>query len=124
LSEGSNIERRNEDKDALKQKVVEVLRSVYDPEIPINIYDLGLVYSINVQDSIIEVTVGVTTPFCPVAYLVVEQAERALKQAFPDKEIKVILDLERQWSPAMMTEEGKKLFKALYGYDPMELVQK
>jgi metal-sulfur cluster biosynthetic enzyme len=124
LSESSNIERRNEDKDALKQKVVEVLRSVYDPEIPINIYDLGLVYSINVQDGIIEVTVGVTTPFCPVAYLVVKQAERALKQAFPDKEIKVILDLERQWSPAMMTEDGKKLFKAIYGYDPMELVQK
>jgi len=115
-----NVEKVNE----IKQKVVEVLKSVYDPEIPINIYDLGLVYSIKVSDSELEITLGLTTPFCPIAYLVVQQAERALKEVFPNKNIKIKLDVERLWNPSMMTEEGRKIFKLLYGYDPAELGQK
>jgi len=111
-------------RDATIQRIIEVLKSIYDPEIPINIYDLGLVYSIKISDSDLEVTLGLTTPFCPIAYLVVQQTENALKEAFPDKNIKVKLDLERQWTPAMMSEEGRKLFKFLYGYDPAELGQK
>jgi|UniRef100_A0A7J2U2U0 metal-sulfur cluster biosynthetic enzyme len=112
------------EKEEFRQRIVNVLKSVYDPEIPINIYDLGLVYSISINNSDLEVTLGLTTPFCPIAYLVVQQAENALKQAFPDKNIKVKLDLERQWSPSMMTDEGKKLFKLLYGYDPSEFEQR
>jgi metal-sulfur cluster biosynthetic enzyme len=115
-----NVEKENE----IKQKVVEVLKGVYDPEIPINIYDLGLVYSIKVSDSELEITLGLTTPFCPIAYLIAQQAERALKEVFPNKNIKIKLDVERLWNPTMMTEEGRKLFKLLYGYDPAELGQK
>jgi len=115
-----NVEKENE----IKQKVIEVLKGVYDPEIPINIYDLGLVYSIKVSDSELEITLGLTTPFCPIAYLIVQQAERALKEVFPNKNIKIKLDVERLWNPTMMTEEGRKLFKLLYGYDPAELGQK
>lgn len=102
------------------RKVVEALRKVYDPEIPINIYDLGLVYSIDVNESSITVVLGVTSPLCPIANLIAYQAERALKEAFPDKEVKVILDLGRLWSPQRMTEEGRKLFKLIYGYDPLD----
>ncbi|MDK6029090.1 metal-sulfur cluster assembly factor [Ignisphaera sp. 4213-co] len=108
----------------IKRKVVEVLRNVYDPEIPINVYDLGLVYSIDIDKNKIVVVLGLTSPFCPIAHLVVKQAEDALRNAFPDMEIHVELDLERVWNPSMMTEEGKKLFKILYGYDPSELMQK
>ncbi len=105
----------------LKQRVIEVLRKVYDPEIPINIYDLGLVYSITIHDNVIEVELGVTTPFCPMAYLVAQQAEQALRSAFPDKEVRVRLNLEQLWEPTKMTENGRKLFKQLYGYDPLEM---
>jgi metal-sulfur cluster biosynthetic enzyme len=104
----------------VKQKVLELLRTVYDPEIPINIYDLGLVYEVNVDENSIEVILGLTTPFCPIGYLVVYQVETLLKEHFKDKNVMVRLDLERQWSPERMTEEGRKLFKLLYGYDILE----
>lgn len=104
----------------VKQKIIELLKTVYDPEIPINIYDLGLVYEINVTDDMIEVVLGLTTPFCPIAHLVVYQVESILKQYFKDKKIEVKLDLERLWSPEKMTEEGRKLFRVLYGYDILE----
>ncbi|ADM28715.1 protein of unknown function DUF59 [Ignisphaera aggregans DSM 17230] len=104
----------------VKKKIIDLLKTVYDPEIPINIYDLGLVYNIEVEGNTINVTLGLTTPFCPMAFMVVQQAEHILKQSFPDKEIKVNLDLERIWNPQMMTEEGRRLFKILYGYDPAE----
>ncbi len=104
----------------LKKKIIELLRTVYDPEIPINIYDLGLVYDIKIEGNTISVTLGLTAPFCPMAFMVVQQAEHILRKSFPDKEIRVNLDLERIWSPQMMTEEGRRLFKILYGYDPVE----
>lgn len=103
--------------DDIRQKIIELLKTVYDPEIPINIYDLGLIYEINVKDDVIEVVVGLTTPFCPIAHLVVYQVESILKQNFRDKKIEVKLDLEKTWTPERMTEEGRKIFKALYGYD-------
>lgn len=101
----------------IKQKVIELLRTVYDPEIPINIYDLGLVYEVNVVGETIEVVLGLTTPFCPIAHIVVYQVESILKENFKDRNIVVRLDLERMWSPEKMSEEGRKLFKLLYGYD-------
>ncbi len=107
----------NED---LKKRIIDLLKTIYDPEIPINIYDLGLVYNIEVEGSTINLTIGLTTPFCPMAFMVVQQAEHVIKQSFPDKEVKVNLDLERIWNPQMMTEEGRRLFKVLYGYDPAE----
>ena len=103
----------------VKKKVIEVLKNVYDPEIPINIYDLGLLYSIDIKDDRIDVTLGVTSPFCPIAYIIIEQVKKALTDALPDKKVEVHLDLERIWSPKMMTEDGRRLFKLLYGYDPV-----
>ncbi|MEM2852409.1 MAG: iron-sulfur cluster assembly protein, partial [Ignisphaera sp.] len=67
----------------IKRKVIEALKNVYDPEIPINIYDLGLLYSIDIRDDRIDVTLGVTSPFCPIAYIIVEQTKNVLKNAFP-----------------------------------------
>jgi len=104
----------------VKQKVLELLKTVYDPEIPINIYDLGLVYEVNVNEDAIEVVLGLTTPFCPIAHLVVYQVEVLLKEHFKDKNIVVRLDLEKPWTPEKMTEEGRKFFKILYGYDILE----
>ena len=104
----------------VKRRVIEALKTVYDPEIPINIYDLGLVYDVKVDSDSIEVVMGLTTPFCPIAYLVVSQVESVLRQHFSDKKVSVRLDLDRLWSPERMTEEGRRLFKLLYGYDIAE----
>ena len=100
-------------------RVIEVLKRVYDPELSISIYDLGLVYGVRVEGKKIFVELGVTTPFCPLAHLMPIQVERELKKEFPDYDIEVKLNLERLWSPERMTEEGRKRFKQLFGYDPL-----
>ncbi|NPA96085.1 MAG: metal-sulfur cluster assembly factor [Crenarchaeota archaeon] len=101
-------------------RVVEVLRRVYDPELGISVYDLGLVYEIRVEGSKIFVELGVTSPFCPLAHVLPVQVERELRREFPGCEVEVRLNLERVWSPERMTEEGRRRFRELFGYDPVE----
>lgn len=108
-----------ESKEDIKKKIIEALKNIYDPEIPISIYDLGLLYSVDIKNDKIDVTLGVTSPFCPIAHIIVEQAKSVLKDIFPDKKVEVHLDFNTLWSPKMMTEDGRKLFKLLYGYDPV-----
>lgn len=104
----------------IKQKVIELLKNVYDPEIPINVYDLGLIYDIIVDNDRIEVIMGLTSPLCPIAGIVLYQVESMLREHFKDKRVEVRLDYSRVWTPERMTEDGRKLFKALYGYDILE----
>ncbi len=102
------------------EDVIEVLKSVHDPEIPINIYDLGLVYKIEIKDEEIYVELGLTSPFCPLANILPLQVEHALKTKFPNAKISIKLNLEELWSPERMTPEGRAKFKELFGYDPLE----
>ncbi len=107
------------DKEAIKKKVIEALKEVYDPEIPVDIYNLGLVYDIDVDDEgNVKVVVGVTAPGCPVAWMIAAQAEEAIKRKVPEaKSVEVNLDLSRPWDPRRVTPEGREKLKALYGYD-------
>ena len=111
-------------KERIREKVIEALKEVYDPEIPIDIYNLGLVYDIDVDDNgNVKVVLGVTAPGCPVAYMIAAQAEEKikekLKEVLGDKEVKidVELDLFRPWDPRRVTKEGREKLKAIYGYD-------
>jgi len=104
----------------VRERVIEALKRVYDPEIPINIYDLGLVYEVRVEDRRIYVELGVTTPLCPLANVLPIYVEQQLRKEFPDYEIDVRVNLEKPWSPERMTEEGRKRFRELFGYDPLQ----
>jgi len=106
-------------KEEIKKKVIEALKQVYDPEIPVDIYNLGLVYDINVDDEgNVKVVVGVTAPGCPVAWMIAAQAEEAIKKLVPEaKNVEVELDLSRPWDPRRVTKEGREKLKAIYGYD-------
>lgn len=110
------------DKEEIKKKIIEALRSVYDPEIPVNIYDLGLVYDIQITDDLkAKVRLGVTAPGCPVAMQIAYMAEEAIRQHVPElKDVEVELDLETLWDPRRVTEEGRKLLMELFGYDVVE----
>ncbi len=109
------------DKDAiLKNKVVEALKNVYDPEIPINIWDLGLVYEVNVSDGVVHIKMTLTSPMCPIAYVIVQQVTDAVSRIEGVKDVKVDLVFDPPWDPTKMTEEGRKLFKKIYGYDIVE----
>ncbi|RLF01296.1 MAG: phenylacetic acid degradation protein, partial [Thermoprotei archaeon] len=108
-------------KNELKGKVIEALKNVYDPEIPVNIYDLGLVYDVAVEDKKVIIKMTVTTPACPVAFMILDAAEASVKEALDaDYEVEAELILDPPWTPLRITEEGRKELKEIYGYDIVE----
>ncbi|AXH12822.1 metal-sulfur cluster assembly factor [Halarcobacter bivalviorum] len=102
-----------EDKEALKEDVIKRLKSVYDPEIPVNIYDLGLIYKIDFEEknnyvfATIEMTL--TSPACPVAESLVEQVKYVTQTADIIDEAYVHLVFDPPWDPSMISEEGKEV---------------
>lgn len=108
-------------KEELIARVVEVLRNVYDPEIPINIYDLGLIYSIDVNDeNVVSINMTLTSPACPIAFFVIQQVISSVKSLSGVNDVKVNVVFEPPWNPSMMTKEGRERFKQIFGYDIVE----
>lgn len=95
-------------KEDLEQQVIEVLRTVYDPEIPINIYDLGLIYEIRVHDDrSVFVLMTLTSPNCPVAGILPGQAESAVRSVPDVLDARVQLTFDPPFTPDMMSEEAR-----------------
>ena len=93
----------------LKDKVIAEIKKIYDPEIPVNIYELGLIYDISVKDKDISVKMTLTTPNCPVAESLPKEVKDSIMAI---KEVgKVDLDLvwDPPWDQEMITEEGKMI---------------
>ena len=89
---------------------VEALRTVYDPEIPVNIYDLGLVYHIGADEAAgtVKVWMTLTSPMCPVAETMPGMVERAVRMSVPGaREVEVEVVWEPTWGPEMMTEAAR-----------------
>ncbi len=95
-------------KEDLEKEVVEVLKTIYDPEIPVNIYDLGLIYEIKVHDDrSVFVKMTLTAPNCPVADILPQQVESAVG-TIPDVQgANVQLTFEPPFTPDMMSEEAR-----------------
>jgi FeS assembly SUF system protein len=92
----------------IKNGIVESLRTVFDPEIPVNIYDLGLIYEINVFPSRdVEVVMTLTSPNCPVAGTLPGEVEQKVKSVNGVNEVTIELVFEPPWSQEMMSEEAK-----------------
>lgn len=92
----------------LKSAIVAVLQTIFDPEIPVNIYDLGLIYEINIfpnQD--VEVVMTLTSPNCPVAGTLPGDVEQAVKSVAGVKDAIIELVFEPAWNQEMMSEEAK-----------------
>ncbi|NPA04723.1 MAG: DUF59 domain-containing protein [Crenarchaeota archaeon] len=111
-----------EDTEKLRQKVIEALRQVYDPEIPVNVVDLGLVYDVKVTpDKKAYIKMTLTAPGCPIAGLILMQAEETVKRLVPElKDVQVELVFDPPWDPTRITREGREKLKELYGYDVVE----
>ncbi len=92
----------------LKEKIIEEIKKIYDPEIPVNIYDLGLIYDVKVdENNNVNVKMTLTTPNCPVAESLPMEVENTVKEI---KEVdKVYLELvwDPPWDKSMITEAGK-----------------
>ena len=92
-----------------KDEVLEALRDVYDPEIPVNIVDLGLVYEVDVDDGDVDVQMTLTFARCGMGPYIAQQAEWRLAELEGIEDINVDLVFDPPWTPEMITEEGKKL---------------
>ena len=90
------------------EQILQVLKDVIDPEIGINIVDLGLVYNIKETENNITVTMTLTTPGCPMHNSITQWVENAVKQFAPSKTAVVNLVWEPKWLPDRMTNEAKK----------------
>lgn len=91
----------------VEQDIVLTLKNIYDPEIPVNIYDLGLVYEIDfTPDGVASIRMTLTAPNCPMADMLLEDINREVGKIDGVKEVNVILTFEPQWDKSMMSEEA------------------
>lgn len=93
----------------IQERVVELLRTVYDPEIPVNVYDLGLIYRIELNEAGDELSVDMTltAPNCPAADFIMEDVRQKLETIDGLKRVDVNLVFEPAWDKDMMSEEAK-----------------
>ena len=98
----------SEEKLKLEERVIEILKTVYDPEIPVDIYNLGLIYRIELHDDgTLDVDMTLTAPNCPAADFIVEDVRIKLDGITDIKEAHVNLVFEPEWDKDMMSEEAK-----------------
>lgn len=97
-----------ESKEILKDRIIQVLKTIQDPEIPVDIYELGLIYKIDINDSndvLIEMTL--TAPNCPVAENLPMEVEQAVKQTDGVNNVQIQLTFEPAWTPDNLSDEAK-----------------
>lgn len=93
----------------ITEKAVELLKTVYDPEIPVNVYDLGLIYRIEYDpaDKTLHVDMTLTAPSCPAADFILEDVRQKLVSIEGPEKVDLRLVFEPEWNNDMMTEEAK-----------------
>lgn len=92
----------------LEQKIVEMIKTVYDPEIPVNIYDLGLIYRIEIkEEGLVEIDMTLTAPNCPAADFMMEDVKQKVESVEGVEKVALNLVFEPEWSQELMTEEAK-----------------
>lgn len=97
-----------EEKLQIEERIVTMLKTVYDPEIPVDIYNLGLIYSIDLDDDgNLKIDMTLTAPNCPAADFLVEDARIKLESIEGVKSVDIRIVFEPEWNKDMMTEEAK-----------------
>jgi FeS assembly SUF system protein len=92
----------------LEERIAAVLKTVYDPEIPVDIYNLGLIYSVDCQENgKVEITMTLTAPNCPAADYILEDVKMKTSAVEGVGEVEIKLVFEPEWDKEMMSEEAK-----------------
>ena len=93
----------------IEEDIVAALRTVYDPEIPVNVYDLGLIYDVDVDHDtgIVDITMTLTSPNCPVSDFLCEDLEMKVKAVKGIKKVNIEITFEPQWDQSMLSDEAK-----------------
>lgn len=97
-----------EEKTKIEERIVDVLKTVYDPEIPVNIYDLGLIYKVEVSDDgCVDIDMTFTAPSCPAADFILEDVRQKVDALEGVKSANVNLVFEPAWDQSMLSEEAR-----------------
>ncbi|MDE5947856.1 MAG: iron-sulfur cluster assembly protein [Prevotella sp.] len=97
-----------QEKTQIEERIVDVLKTVYDPEIPVNIYDLGLIYKVDVRDDgDVDLDMTFTAPSCPAADFILEDVRQKVDSVEGVRSANVNLVFEPTWDQSMMTEEAR-----------------
>ena len=92
----------------LKEKIIKEIKKIYDPEIPVNIYELGLIYEIKVEkDNNVKVKMTLTTPNCPVAESLPKEVKDSIMQVKEVNDVDLELVWDLPWDKSMMSEAAK-----------------
>lgn len=93
-----------------KEKIIDALKNVYDPEIPINIVDLGLIYDINYDEDNgkVYVKMTLTAPGCPMGNYILRDVEMVIREVEGVRDVEIEITYDPPWSPEMMSSEAKK----------------
>ena len=91
----------------LKEKIIAEIRKIYDPEIPVNIYELGLIYDVKVKDNTAKIIMTLTTPNCPVAESLPKEVKDTAMQVQGIEKVDLDLVFEPPWDKSMMSEAAK-----------------
>jgi FeS assembly SUF system protein len=101
-------DRMDFDKFAIEERIIEMLKTVFDPEIPVNVYDLGLIYKIDVQENgMVLIDMTLTAPNCPAADFIMEDVRQKVESVEGVNTANVNLVFEPEWDKDMMSEEAK-----------------
>lgn len=97
-----------DEKEVLRDRIIQVLKTIYDPEIPVNIWDMGLIYKLDIDDNLfVLVVMTLTAPNCPVAEDLPKMVEEAVKGVDGVKNVQVQLTFEPAWDIRMLSDEAK-----------------
>ncbi len=107
-AETSSTRAERSSPDAIREQVIEQLKTVFDPEIPVNIYELGLVYGVDVaEDGATQITMTLTTPMCPAAEQLPPEVETKARNVPGVTSVQLDLVWDPPWSPAMMSDAAR-----------------
>jgi len=97
-----------EEKLKIEERIVEALKTVYDPEIPVNIYDLGLIYKIDLHDDgVLDLDMTFTAPACPAADFILEDARSKMEAIEGVTTVNIEMVFDPAWDQSMMSEEAR-----------------
>ena len=95
-------------KKELENRIIEVIKTIYDPEIPVNIYELGLIYDVNVSDeNMVKILMTLTTPNCPVAESLPQEVKDKVKSLDQVSDVELEMTFEPPWNKELMSDEAK-----------------
>lgn len=92
-----------------EEEVMEVLKQCYDPEIPVNVVDLGLIYNVSIEDGTVDVEMTLTAPGCPMHTLIARDVKQKLESIPGLKKANVKVVWDPPWTPDRLSEEAKKI---------------